>query len=237
MKRFAALLTAFILLLSSCALAFEGVGYPEWDGTVIPESGLYGKFGEDRISLIFDPSADYSNTDTSIIQACFFAYDSTNENFLEMYLLIPRDAAPGDVLTTEHGEDCAIYLYENFHGSDIFYYAGGVSDSGPSGGSFELTIETVEATDSAITMSGQLRAELARYNSSAPGQTELLSVGEALFRFQLPLNSDSSASAPKEQPNPFESELPESDLPDLPDLSDSDASGPRFTLPPDYVSI
>ena len=237
MKKFAALLTAFILLLSASALAFDGVGYPAWDGEATPENGLFGAFGEDRVSLIFDPSADYSNADDTIVQACFFAYDSTNENFLEMYLLIPRNAAPGDVLTNAGGEDCSIYLYETFQGAETFYYAGGLGNSGPAGSSFEMTVEAVETTDSAITMSGRLRAELARYSISSLEQTELLTINEALFRFQLPLEANPFAPTPTEQPNPFASESPESTFPSLPDFSDSDSVAPRFTLPPNYVSI
>ena len=141
------------------------------------------------------------------------------------------------MLTGGSGEDCSIYLYETYQGDEIFYYAGGPGGTGPSGSSFELNIESVEATDSAITVSGRLRAEMARYSGSAPGQTELLTISEALFHFRLPLSGDSLAPAPTEQPDPFEPGLPEATFPSLPDASESDGGGPRFTLPPNYISI
>lgn len=220
MKRFAALLTAVIFLLGASALAFDGEGYPSWDGTSAPQNSCCGAFGDERISLAFDPSTDYSNVLGGVVQACFFAYDANDQNFLELYLLIPENVAAGDVLRSGDGKDCSIYLYETAIDSETLYFAG-VLDATPDGSSFELVVESAEVTDTAIRMSGSLTARLCRYDSNAP-QRDFLSIGEAHFDFSLPLEG-----------NPFTpkaTDEPEDSVPGLPGAA-------QFTLPPDYISI
>ena len=220
MKRFAALLTAVLFLFGASALAFDGVGYPPWDGTSAPQNSCGGAFGDERISLAFDPSDDYSNVMDGVVQACFFAYDSSERNFLELYLLIPRNVAAGDVLRSEESKDSSIYLYEISMDSETLFFAGDLGGA-PDGSSFVLTIDSVETTDAAIHMSGSLTARLCRYDGSAP-QRDFLSISEAYFDFSLPLDGDSPAPSSTQEPEQF--------VPGLPDTA-------TFTLPPKYVSI
>ena len=241
MKRFAALLTAFVLLLSASALAFKGEGYPAWDGVKTPDNGLCAMFDGESISLSLDPSSDYSNLADGVLQVCFFAYDAADDYFLEMYLLIPQDAASGDVLTDGMGLDCSIYLYETNASSEVFYYAGDLDNSTASDSSFEMTIESAESSASAISMRGQLRAQMVRYDREATG-LEILTIDGAQFNFTLPLTESSYAPASTEEPkaydpNPSNPGTPEATDPALPDASHPNGSAPAFTLPPDYISI
>ena len=228
MKRFAALLTALIFLLSASALAFNGVGYPAWDGVSAPDNSLCGAFGSDRISMTFDPSDEYSVVEEGIIQACFFTYDAAEESFLEMYLLLPDDVAAGDVLRIGDGRECALYLYEFSLYGDTLYFAGDLYDS-PDGSSFALTIDSAETTDSAIHISGHLTAYMCRYEDDQV-VSEYLTVSQAQFDFTLPVSSSSFHPAPTQEPGNVFPALPDATFPALPDA-------PAFTLPPDYVTI
>lgn len=227
MKRFAALLTAFLFLLGASALAFNGEGYPAWDGASTPENALCGVFGDERISLSFDPSDDYSNLLDGVVQACFFAYDAAEANFLEMYLLIPQSVAPGDVLKSGDGQDCSIYLYETSIGSETLYYAGELDDIPTVNGSgFEVSIEAAEVSETSIRMSGRLSAQLCRFTREQP-QQELLTVSDVYFDFTLPLFEDPFAPSPSQGP---EGSLPDDSSPAMP-------GSPALTLPPKYVTI
>lgn len=229
MKRFAALLIVLLLLLNAPALALDGKGYPAWDGMTMPDNGLYGAFGEDYISLSFDPAAEYSNVLDGLIQACFFAYDATEQTYIEMYLMIPQDVVSGDILRSDDGGDSAIYLYETAIGSENFYYAGDPgAKRAEDAGSFEMTIESVESSAAAITMRGKLTAQLCRYDSDALSQ-EFLNLREAHFSFTLPLTGSAFAPAPTQEPN--------FSFPNLPDAQAPDAGTPAFTLPPYYVTL
>ena len=228
MKRFAALLIAGVLLLSTTALAFTGEGYPAWDGASTPENTCCGIFGGERISLSFDPADDYSNLLDGVIQACFFAYDASETNFLELYLLIPEDVTPGDVLRNGDGRDCSIYLYETSIDSEALYFAGdlnGVSTVNVS--DFELTIESAQVGATAIRMAGRLTARLCRFDREQP-QMEQLEISDARFSFTLPLFENPFAPTPG--PGGGIPGLPEDSSPALPD-------SPKLTLPPFYVTI
>lgn len=229
MKRFAALLLAFMFLLNASALALDGEGYPSWDGMTVPDNGLYGAFEEDSISLSFDPAAEYSNVMNGLIQTCFFAYDATEQTYIEMYLTIPQDVVSGDVLRSGDGTDSAIFLYETSVSSETFYYAGD-SDALRSDivGNFEMTIESAETSEAAITMRGKLTAQLCRYVNGAPGP-EFLNVREAHFSYTLPFSGSAFAPAPTPEPD--------ASAPDLPGTRTPNAGVPAFTLPPDSVTL
>lgn len=231
MKRFAALMTALILLLSAPALAFTGQGYPEWDGATIPDSGFCGALDGERILLSFDPSDEYSSVEDGLVQACFFAYDSTERNFMEIYLLLPQDVAPGDVLASGQDLDCSVYLYETVDGNETFYYAGDLGTNLTSSSSFEINIESVEKTESAISMRGQLTAQLTRYDREIIGQEELLTIGEAHFSFSMPLGGSAFAPAPSQTPGDA---FPGIDTPDQPRTG---FGGSNLVPPPDAVAI
>ena len=237
MKRFAALLTAFLLLLSTPAMAFTGVDYPVWDGASSPDDAFCAKFGDELIALTFDPSEEYSTLADGIIQVCFFAYDGADDYFLEAYLLMPQDVASGDVLASGRGLDCSIYLYETNAQSEAFYYAGDLIPGFASNSSFEINIETVETTQSSITMRGQLTAQLSRYDSGASGQDELLTIRDARFHFTLPLNEASFTPAPTHVPDFSIPGQPGSASPAESDAPPPGSVAPNFTLPPNYISI
>ena len=225
MKKFTALLTVFILLLTASALAFEGADYPAWDGATTPDNGFGGAFGDDRIALTFDPSDEYSFAEDGVVQACFFAYDADESNYLELYLMLPQDVQSGDVLHSGEGLDCALYLFEIgvTSGNDTEYFAGD-PDSVSDGSSFEMRIESVQTSGTTISISGTLTAQMTRYENNLP-QRDSLTIGDAHFSFSLSLTGGAYenpfAPAPTQHPDDH------SDLP----------STPAPELPPKYVSI
>ena len=193
MKKIAAALVALALLLSASGLAFRGQGYPAWDGMTVPPNYLSGAFGEDRLSLKFDPSDEYSNVMDRIIQACFFAYDAAETNYLELYLLIPQNILSGDHFKSGEGLNCTIDLYETSISEETFYSADGRDNDGSS---YEIQLESVEFGESTITVSGKFAARLCRYEKDAPTQ-DFLDISEAHFNFTLPTSTGSARTEPQ----------------------------------------
>ena len=242
MKRFTTLLIVLALLLSASALAFRGEGYPGWDGAVTPSSGLCGTFDGEGITLSFDPSGEFSNLADGLVQACFFAYDASNENYLELYLLIPADLQPGDVLASGDGQDCSIYLYETVAGSETFYYAGNLGDSFAAASSFEIDIDQAESVGAAIHMRGRLQAQMIRYDGADSNEAARLRIDGALFDFSLPLSENTFSPSPSQEadpdaPSPTIPILPNTTFPAIPEKPGAQSGAPAFTLPPDYISI
>lgn len=258
MKRFAAAALALALLLSAAALAFDGSGYPAWDGMTAPGNSLCGTFGEERVTLAFDPSTDYSSVAEGLIQVCFFAYDATEEHYLELYLLMPQDVAEGDVITESDACDCSICLYETSLDNERIYYAGTAYESEAAVGSFKLRIESLEHDASSIRMSGSFSAQLIGYDLDQPAGAAL-SAPEAYFDFALPLSPAAAGAtptpgfpaAPEATPTPGFPALPGATFPTFPDPTfpgfpgegasaskePGFAGAPAFTLPPDYAEI
>lgn len=229
MKRFAALMTALLFLVCTPALAFTGQGYPAWDGVSPADNSFNAAFGDERISLAFDPSEDYSNIMDGLVQVCFFAYDATESSFLEVFLLIPEDVAAGDVLQNGDARSCSVCLYETSLTNETFYFADDLEAHDSTGASMQMTIESVERIGSVLYMSGSLRARLCRYEFEQP-TSDFLAVSDAHFSFALPADANPFASMPDSDGGSAFPELPDSDFPFPP-------SAPAFTLPPDYVTI
>lgn len=210
MKKFTAALIALALLLSAAALAFNGEGYPQWDGSTEPQSGLSAAFGSERISLDFDPSPDFSNIGGGVIQACFYAYDARNRYYLELYLLLPDDVASGDVIRGGAAPLCSFCLYETGERSETTYYAGDVDAQLAGNSTYELTIDSVENTGTAIDMRGHFTAEMCRFEREQPTD-EMLRVDDARFAFSLPLDSIYRSPEPTQdsEAQPGFPELPE----------------------------
>lgn len=229
MKRFAALLTAFLFLITTSALAFSGAGYPAWDGRSAADSSFCGAFDGQPLLLTFDPSEDYSNVMDGLIQACFFAYDEAETSFLEVYLLIPDDVAAGDVLRSGDIRGTSIALYETTMNGDTVYFADDLEAVTANGSGFEMTIETMEFLGSMVYMSGSLTAQLSLYELEQ-ARPELLTISDAHFSFVLSMDANPFASLPDSDSDALFPDLPDSALPDLP-------GAPAFTLPPNYVTL
>ncbi len=262
MKRLVALALALAMLLSATALAFNGSGYPQWDGSSIPDDSLCVAFGQDRLTLRFDPATDYSNVEDGVIQACFFAYDAAETHYLEFYLLMPQLVMPGDVLRSGGEMKCSICLYETAVGDEDFYYAGDVDDRMSGDTSYELTIDSVEGSGTYLRVSGSAKALLCRYERNQPTQ-DTLSVDEAYFDFTMPLSAATAepgsatptpppgqeTPAPTFPTQPDDSQAPGTTFPalpaqtlpptfpGLPETQRPASGGPSFTLPPDYAVI
>lgn len=242
------LVVSIVLALLFCASAFalNGTNYPAWDGVSEPIDGLCGNIGGSNISLSFDPSADYSLLADGMAQLCFFAFDAAEQNYIEMYLLLPEGAASGDVFSPAGGNVSSVSLYEVSQSEENVYCAGQAAGMAyPDGASYELSIEKVERSASTLSMSGTLSGTLIRFSDDMPTD-EMLTLSNLRFNFSLPLGDTilpENTAAPKddEAPQPSLSPLPSSS-PVQPPLPTSAAGStlephPAFTLPPDYAVL
>lgn len=232
MKRFAALTLIVALLLSTFALAVAGQGYPEWDGASEPDNALCASFDGTNIVLDFDPAQDFSNVADGLIQACFFAYDATEEHYLELYLLFPDSVQAGDAFTSADGSGSSVALYETAIAVEDFYCA---DERGSDGSYFELKIDSAEVSDSGITMRGSLSATLVQYDENDRPLRGGANIEGARFNFTLPLSGDPFAPAPTPEAGDSKEQSPFA-LPTLPSLP-KPGDRPAFTLPPDYAEI
>lgn len=254
MKKITALILALILFTGACACAFNGSGYPAWDGVSAPESGFNGVFGGEAISLVFDPDPTYSNVLDDSIMACFFAFDEKEQNYLEMYLLLPEHTAAGDVFSSAQPVDRnSISLYEVSQGGEDLYFAGSLLGTAyPGGTEYEIRIDSVQHGSDSITLQGSMNAKLCRISGSYVTD-DFLTLENARFCFSVQLTNGSEPAAdPSVQPE--ESAQPKASLPpfQLPQATPTPAPKfvpatklpvytmdphPAFTLPPDYRVI
>ena len=223
MRKIPALFLALILLCTS-ALAFEGNGYPAWDGASQPANAACGSFDGQSLLLEFDAAPEYSLVAGGIAQLCFFAHDSDRSHYLELYLMLPANVQPGDVLTQETllMEGCSVTLYEVLpNGEDCYYAAQFLGMAYPEGSSFELRIDSAESAADRLSLSGSLSAVLCRMQGDfATGES--IRLDHIAFDCSLPLTGASPFAGNTEGANPF------SAAPD---------PVPNFTLPPDYIRL
>jgi hypothetical protein len=248
MRKWTAILTALVFLLSTSAFGFSGTDYPLWDGASSPANSLHGNIGGQNLLLKLDETAEYSNVADGMAQICFFAFDKAEQNYLEMYLLLPEGAAAGDVFSAASSGMSSISLYEVSKTGDDLYFSGQVSGFAyPSNSSFELSIDFAERSDSALTMRGSLEGTLVKFKENSPTEETLVLSG-VKFDFTLPMNA---AHAPKASPAPEVPVLPspsaepqQSPMPQLPvpftvpkaPQATLDPH-PAFTLPPNYAVL
>ena len=196
MKKLMGLALLFILLLQSCALALTGTDYPAWDGAAPVQNALAGSIDGANIQLEFDASADYSMRGEGYLLACFFAYDAAQQNYIELYLLMPETIAAGDVITPQtaaaHGAELASNsLFEVYaSGDEAEYMAGQIADQAyPTGSSYSIAIESAQTADDKITVSGNLDAILS-------DGARTIALSGVQFHFALPTGNTSAAPQP-----------------------------------------
>ncbi len=189
MKRMLCILTLSLLLMQGFALALSGNDYPAYDGRTPVQNALAGSIAGADMVLEFDPSADYSNIDSGYLQACFFAYDAAQQNYIELYLFLPEAVAAGDIIdaqtAAENGVDlvCA-GLYEVCeNGDETEYLAGQIANAVyPVGSSYSIAIDAAETNGREITVSGRLNATLVDTAGIAPN----VIISAAQFHFTMP---------------------------------------------------
>ena len=244
MKKIAALLLAVLLFLNCCALALNGSGYPAWDGAALPENGLNAYFGEDMLSLEFDPAGEYSYIQDGLLTACFFAFDAGEQNYLEMYLMLPEEVSAGDVFSSaDMRGDSSISLYEVSRNDECLYFAGQLAGMAyPGGSDYEIRIESAVQENGSLRISGRLHAALVRIEGSFITD-ETLTLKDCAFQFEMPVQGaklPQQSFAPASTPEPFSAPsqppLPESTIPPKKPAYTMDPH-PAFTLPPDYRVI
>lgn len=248
MKKLAAILTALALLLSMSAFALSGADYPLWDGASAPMNSLYGSIGGQKLLLSLDTTAEYSNVADGMAQICFFAFDKAEQNYLEMYLLLPENAAAGDVFSPTGGGMSSISLYEVSKDRDELYFSGQVSGFAyPSGSSFEMRIESAQKSNTALSMSGTLDGTLVKFKDNQPTE-ETLTLSGVKFDFTLTLSESRAPQASAEPQAPIQplpsAEPKPSVAPQIPAPSAAPKAvqptmdpHPAFTLPPDYAVL
>lgn len=249
MKKIAVILMIVMLLQSACALAFSGSGYPAWDGASTPGEGFGGKFGDDALQLEFDPDPVYSYTADGVLTACFFAFDAAEQNYLELFLVLPEDVRAGSTYTSaDPGDVSSVSLYEVFREGETLYFAGQLMGIPyPGGTDYEIRIDSAVQEGGKLSVSGSLSATLCKIEDSYITD-DLLSLSEAAFQFTLSLQDEPAQSLPSQAPaQPSESPEPiqpkssqapapeKSPVPKFPGYTMD--PHPAFTLPPDYRVI
>lgn len=242
MKKLAAILTALALLLSMSAFALNGTDYPIWDGVSTPKNSLYGNIGEQNLIMELDTTAEYSNVADGMAQICFFAFDKAEQNYLEMYILLPENAAAGDIFSPTSGGMSSISLYEVSKDNEELYFSGQISGFAyPSGSSFELCIESVQKSDVAFSMSGTLDGTLVKFKDNVPTE-ETFTLSGVKFDFTLPVGENrapQASSEPKAPIQPMPSSVPQLPAPTAAPKAVQPTMDPHpaFTLPPDYAIL
>lgn len=241
-----AVLTVVFLLLNCCALALTGSGYPAWDGAALPANGLNARLDEQLLSLEFDPAGEYSYMADGLLTACFFAFDSSQQNYLEMYLALPENLSPGDVFSSaDRRGDSSISLYEVSRNDESLYFAGQLAGMAyPGGSDYEITIESAVQENGILRISGRLHASLVRIDGGFITD-QSLTLKDGAFQFEMPLQgkklpqqsfAPSATAEPFTTPAPSQLPLPENTiLPAKPSYTMD--PHPAFTLPPDYRVI
>ena len=235
MKKIAAALIALIFILGMHASAFQGSGYPAYDGESIPDNQMAGNFAGSSLLLEFDPAGDYSFAEDGIIQACFFAFDESETHYIELYLALPADIGSGDSISSSDflrniAKSADISLYEVHETSEDFYYAGAILGMPyPSGSGYEISISEAEISDTAIEVSGSLSAMLVRFEGNDPTE-ETLALKDIQFHFLLPVGEAAIAPQPA---SPDPEKAPDSAKDSLPNFNPA----PAITLPPDYITL
>ena len=243
MKRIAAIFAACLLVFCANAFALTGVDYPEWSGAPIPENSMGGSIGSEGILLEFDADPEYSNLLDGYVQACFFAFDADEQNYLEMYIMLPEDTQTGDMFSAASGGLSSVTLYEVFKTGEEFYFAGQVAGFAyPDGSSYEIRISSVERSADSISMHGTLNGTLVKFSGTSP-TGETLALGSMEFDFTLPLSSSPAAPKasatptpqPKASADPAQTRPPQA----APSAAPKATMNPRpaFTLPPEYAIV
>lgn len=220
MKKILAVLLCLSLLLGH-ALAFEGKNYPKYDASQAAAEAIGGSFAGESLRLDFDPSPECSNVADGLVQACFFAFDESEEFYLELYLMLPETIAAGETITESDmaGSGASITLYEVAPTYETLWYTGQMLGMAyPEGTNFKIHISAAEKKEGSLYVSGTLDAQLARFENDFPTQ-ESIALSGLEFSFTLPLNG---------------AVLPDGEAPSS---GGSPAIIPAFTLPPDYAVI
>lgn len=256
MKKIAAILLVLCWMLTACAFALTGSGYPAWSGAAVPENSFCAYFGGDMIRLEFDSAPEYSYIEDGLLTACFFAFDEKQQNYLEMYMVLPEGVASGDVYSSaDRRGDSSISLYEVFMDGEDLYFAGQLAGNVyPGGSDYEITIDSVSQENGCLNVQGRLHATLCRIVGYVPTD-ETLTLKDASFRFSMPLTGDvqpRQSLAPENTQQPFAMpentqqpfQLPEESQFPLPEVTPKVKAPaytmdphPAFTLPPDYCVI
>lgn len=238
MKRIAVLLPVLLLLLGTCAFALNGADYPAWDGASPAQNSICGDFGGSRLRLEFDPSAQYSNISAGTLQACFFAFDAAEENYLEMYLQMPDDVAAGDVLTSEKGIALtSVTLYEVAESFEDIYFAGQFAGLAyPQGSSYEIRIEEANRGADKLSVRGSLNAVLYKFDANDRPTGEIFRLSGVQFHFEMSLGGTAAPpAAPGASAMPDPTAAPEASAVPENSVAPEASSGPVFTLPPQLV--
>lgn len=232
MRRFVAFALTAALMLSTFALAVVGQGYPEWDGVSEPDDAFCASFDGTNIALNFDPARDYSNVTSGFIQACFFAYDKTEEHYLELYLLLPEGVKSGDVFTSADGSGSSVSLFETAMADEDYYCA---DERGSDASRFEMKIGSAEVSTEGILVSGSLSASLVQYDEDDRPLRNSVNIEGAHFNFTLPQNGEPFSPTPTPETDGDAEQSPFA-LPTFPSQP-RQGDRPSFTLPPDYAVI
>ena len=204
MKKILIVLLAVVLLCVN-ALALEGKGYPAWEGGNVSADSLCGTLDGEKLRLSFDPSAEFSMSYDNYLQICFYAMGAPNDNYIELYLVLPLNTQSGDVITPDFAiynglKECSVSFYEVIRSNEDFYVAMQDSAPYPESSSYEIVIDSFTENENSYTVRGTVNAVLAQLKDLLPtGKTVALT--DASFDFTLP-KANVEAPLPSAEPTP-----------------------------------
>lgn len=156
-------------------------------------------FGE-SLSLSFDPSPEYSNVQNGMVQASFYAYSTTQYDYLyELYLIFPQNVTAGTVVTPEYAmnaaPDSSVIFIVSTTASEQYYFAAQLgSDRYPQESAYSIRFDEVAQADGNYIYSGSLTATVVEVDPYSGRSLSSLQIVEAPFHFTL--SADAQGQTP-----------------------------------------
>lgn len=163
-----------------------------------------------QLTLLFDPSEQFSNVNGGNLQASFYTYLDDSNDLYELYMIFPVDVQSGVTLdpayARQNASETSVVLIVTTKASADYYFAGQTDDTDAT--DYTIHFDSVTESGTGRTYSGTLSASM--IGMAADDETELmsLSIRDARFSFTMPMDG--------EQPS---EESPEETLP--PDIEDA----------------
>lgn len=146
----------------------------------------------ERVTLGFDPSAQYSSIANGQVQASFYAYSADNTKLYELYMIFPDTAKPGMVITPDYSaltseESSVVLIVSDVQTQQEIYYFSSLMDGAvyPENSSYAIAIDDIYEIDGATTFSGSLSATLVALDMATGEAQDVFEISDTPFRFTI----------------------------------------------------
>ena len=146
-----------------------------------------------QLTLLFDPSEQFSNVSDGYVQASFYTYLDESNDLYELYMLFPRDVQPGTTIDPAYARQSApeasVVMILTTQADGTRYYFAGQAES-TDGTDYAMTFETVTDSAAGRTYSGTLSATMVGMSAENNAEVESLRIQSARFSFTMPDETD-----------------------------------------------